>query len=155
MVFHVNSGCYAGIHLGFGKCINHPKQGIRIDCNKPLSYNGKSSHALVFWKGSTQTDFNIGCPCNANLSIRNVWDYGDGVEQSWHAGGAMVVEQDNRTIRIRANSTLQNDFCEDLHCELTWLDEAPHFKENQGFFTRLFRKYQSGFVWFSKLGCIC
>ena len=28
-----------------------------------------------------------------SVEVRNVWDTGDGVMQSWHSGAAMMVEQ--------------------------------------------------------------
>lgn len=140
MVVRVNSGNHGGIRVSFGQCINSPKQGIRFDCEAGLTCRGRSSQAFVFWRNTSPNEIDIACPHNADITIRNVWDNGDGVEQSWHAGGAMVVEQDERTIRIRANSTLENDHCEDFHCELTWLDEPRPFQEKRGFFARLFRR---------------
>ena len=138
MVFRVNSGNHHGLRIKFGDCIDSPNQGIRFDSNGNLTCRGKSNRAFVFWRNSAPDEFEITCPPQSEISIRNVWDNGDGVEQSWHAGGAMVVEQDERTIRIRANSTLQNDRCEDLHCELTWLDEPPVKTSKRGLLHRLF-----------------
>ncbi len=138
MVFRVNSCNHKGIRVKFGECVKSPTQGIRFDSEGALTCHGKTNRAFVFWRGTAPDEFEIGCSTDADITIRNVWDNGDGVEQSWHAGGAMVVEEDGQTIRIRANSTLQNDRCEDLHCELTWLDESPKEPAKRGFFRRLF-----------------
>jgi len=45
------------------------------------------------------------------LWVKNVWDMGDGVMQSWNAGGAMIVEGDAVSRRYLCNDgELDDDF---------------------------------------------
>ena len=47
--------------------------------------------------------------------IRNIWDHGDGVVHSWHAGAAMHMETTpDGVITLYCNSTLENTHCRDL-----------------------------------------
>lgn len=125
MSISVNSGPHLGMHVRFMQAIKKPRQGIRFDSNSLLQSQGISSNSFVFWRNTAPAEFNIGCAANSNISIRNVWAYEDGVEHSWHAGGAMIVEEEANLIRIRANSTLLNDLCEDLVIEISWLNDFP------------------------------
>lgn len=125
MVLSLKTGRHQGIRVRILKGIEHPRQGIRFDSESSLQANGVRGSSLVFWRKSAPSEFDVGCSPNSDIDIRNVWDHGDGVEQSWHAGGAMIVEEEGDVIRIRANSTLLNDKCEDLIVELSWLDVLP------------------------------
>ena len=125
MVLRVNSGNHHGIHVRFVHAIGNPRQGIRMDCDSSLGTNGTNGQSFVFWQDSAPSEFSITCSPNSNIVVRNVWDNGDGVEQSWHAGGAMIVEEADNLIRIHANSTLANDRCDDLVVELSWLITPP------------------------------
>lgn len=126
MVLRVNSGAHQGMRVRFVHAIETPLQGIRMDSNSLLHINGASGRTFVFWRNSAPSEFDLACSPGSEISIRNVWDNGDGVEQSWHAGGAMIVENNDDLIRIRANSTLSNDRCDDLIVELSWLSDVPH-----------------------------
>ena len=125
MVFRINSGAHHGIHIRFVRAIKSPRQGIRLDCNSPLYANGAAGQSFVFWQNSAPFEFTVACAPGSDITVRNVWDNGDGVEQSWHAGGAMVVKEDSKVILIRANSTLSNDRCDDLVVEFSWIDIRP------------------------------
>ncbi len=141
MVLRSNSEFHHGLHVRFVRAIKSPRQGIRLDCNSPLHVNGVAGQSFVFWQDSAPTEFNVACSPNSDIVARNVWDNGDGVEQSWHAGGAMIVENADGMIRIHANSTLANDRCDDLVVELSWLDEVPRDDSKKtSWFSRLFRR---------------
>lgn len=139
MVLRVNSESHQGMHVRLVHAIQSPRQGIRFDCNLPLHANGVTGQALVFWRDTVPSEFDIACSPDSDIVIRNVWDNGDGVEQSWHAGGAMIVKNDGNIIILRANSTLSNDRCEDLVVELSWLDGGPQETMKKiSWFSRLF-----------------
>ncbi|OJW19261.1 MAG: hypothetical protein BGO58_03090 [Sphingopyxis sp. 65-8] len=46
--------------------------------------------------------------------MKNVWDTGDGVMQSWHAGGAMIVEEIENVRRYLCNDGELDDDFDDL-----------------------------------------
>ena len=48
------------------------------------------------------------------LSVKNVWDMGDGVMQSWRGGGAMIVEGDAGSRRYLCNDGEFDDDFDDL-----------------------------------------
>jgi len=114
MSYDLEPGDNANIKVHIIKFDSSPRQGIRFDSEFPMNINGKQSNAFSVWADKAPHDFLIECVPNSKVSIRNIWDNGDGVEQSWHAGGAMIVENKKNLIVCRTNSTLLNDFCNDL-----------------------------------------
>lgn len=118
MFYDLELGKNTEIKVRVIKFISSPRQGIRFDSAMPMSINGKQSNAFSIWLDSAPHDFTIACYPDSKVAIRNIWDNGDGVEQSWHAGGAMIMMKTENGLICKANSTLQNDSCDDLEVEL-------------------------------------
>lgn len=114
MFYELEIGDNTNVKVNIIKFASSPRQGIRFDSETPMSINGKQGTAFSIWPDKAPHDFLIECAPNSKISIRNIWDNGDGVEQSWHAGGAMIVEDRKNIITCRANCTRQNDSCNDL-----------------------------------------
>lgn len=102
------------IHLQIDKVIKAPRQGIRVDSDRPIVVNGKQGTAHSCWLCIAPSEIVIHCPQECCLIFRNIWDNGDGVEQSWHAGGAMTWTKVDGVMCVRCNSTLANDEMNDL-----------------------------------------
>ena len=116
----LESGDHTRLRIRFVSGIESPRQGIRIDCAKDITFQKRRSRSLPFWRDSVPEEFLVQCAPHEEFNVRNLWDNGDGLEHSWHAGGAFWVETLGETLRLHANSTLLNDACEDLVVELTW-----------------------------------
>lgn len=114
MFYDLELGENTEIKVRVIKFISSPRQGIRFDSAMPMSINGKQSNAFSIWLDSAPHDFTIACSPNSKVTIRNIWDNGDGVEQSWHAGGAMTVAKIENGVICKANSTKHKDSCDDL-----------------------------------------
>ena len=126
LLLSINSASRKFLHVKFCDSVERPLQGLRIDSETELKVNGRKGQGFVFWRNSAPREFDIECSPNSTLDVRNVWDNGDGVEQSWHGGAAFWLEMTGETIRLHANSTLQNDKCEDMTVELSWRDEPSN-----------------------------
>lgn len=52
--------------------------------------------------------------------VKNVWDTGNGVVQSWHNGAAMIVTQLDRGRRYQCNEGLPDDDFDDIVFSVSW-----------------------------------
>lgn len=101
--------------LSFEYAILNPRQGLRLDCDDPLVIAGVKNKAFTLWKHTAPSHIKVERTGYASVMIRNIWDNGDGVIQSWHGGGALIAEPGmDKTVRLRCNSTLKNSDCNDL-----------------------------------------
>lgn len=114
MMIRMNVASGDVLHILIDKLIQHPKQGIRFDSDKPIVVNGKIDNAHSCWLAVAPSELVVECPKECCLVIRNIWDNGDGVEQSWHAGGAMTETEVDGCKYVKCNSTLENDAMSDL-----------------------------------------
>lgn len=114
MMIRMNVESGGVLHIMIDKLIQHPRQGIRFDSDKPIVINGKIDKAHSCWLAVAPSELVVECPDECCLVIRNIWDNGDGVEQSWHAGGAMMCADVEGGKSVRCNSTLENDDMNDL-----------------------------------------
>lgn len=71
-------------------------------------------HKKGLFRKGTPTTFTIRGKAGSSVNVRNVWDNGDGVEQSWHGGAAMCVAVTQEGVVFGCNSTMESDACEDL-----------------------------------------
>ena len=79
-----NSECKQGIILDFGKKIKARVVVEGVDC----------PNGAILWEDSTQKEVHFEIKGEtSDFWVRNAWDWGDGVIQSWHHGAAMEVEE--------------------------------------------------------------
>ncbi len=50
----------------------------------------------------------------STIEVKNMWDFGDGVMQSWHNGAAMIVESLPNGRRYRCNDGDPDDDFDDI-----------------------------------------
>lgn len=105
--------------IRYKHCILTPKQGIRLDCAVEMSLDKDKSNAFNIWCDSKMRTVSVSCKPASKVMIRNLWDHGDGVVQSWHAGAAMHAETSlDGAVILYCNSTLKNTRCRDLIVEI-------------------------------------
>ena len=70
------------------------KQGVHLKLKGKLEINGqKLEGSVVLWQDTAPREVEvIAHPKKGPLVVKNVWDTGDGVMQSWHNGAALIVE---------------------------------------------------------------
>lgn len=71
------------------------RQGIMLQAPGPLEVAGKTVPGpIVLWEDTAPkvTEVRIHAPTGP-LQVKNVWDTGNGVVQSWHNGAAMIIDQ--------------------------------------------------------------
>jgi hypothetical protein len=70
------------------------RQGVSLDAyGKVVVANQTINGPIVLWEDTApaETDIMVS-DAPGVLEVKNVWDTGDGVTQSWHNGAAMVLE---------------------------------------------------------------
>jgi len=106
------SGC---LLIALRQSIRVPTQGVRIDCDVAMTLDDHSSQAFNIWADIDPRVLRVACQPSSEVMIRNIWDHGDGVVHSWHAGAAMHMETTpDGVITLYCNSTLENTHCRDL-----------------------------------------
>ena len=120
MIYVLSDASPTEFVLKFEHAVRNPQQGLRLDCDAPLEINGYRDKAFVLWHGTVPERIIVRRTGPEKVTIRNVWDHGDGVVHSWHAGGAIIAESvTGNDILLYCNSTLDNSDCRDLIIRLT------------------------------------
>lgn len=114
MVYRYDTGNQESFHIAFQSGIEKPRQGIRLDSQEAMTVNGVAGQSFEIWRDTAPTSVQVNCQKHTEIAIRNIWDNGDGVAQSWHGGGAMVVEENIGELLFHCNSTMNNSDCRDL-----------------------------------------
>lgn len=95
------------ICVTFEKTNSEWKQGIGLDIFGFFEVNGKKykdkivlwedtapkETTMTLWKEKSKRYHPKRLPRKGFLGIRNVWDTGDGVMESWYWGAAMIIEE--------------------------------------------------------------
>jgi hypothetical protein len=71
------------------------RQGVCLSTDGIFEVNNlKIEKSIVLWQDSAPTEVELMVHSrNGECRVKNVWDAGDGVMQSWHNGAAMIVEE--------------------------------------------------------------
>jgi hypothetical protein len=96
------------------------RQGIALTTEGTFFLNmQKIKNGIVLWQDTApqEVDFSVSSKSRI-LYVKNVWDTGDGVIQSWHNGSAMIVDVNSKHRRYRCNDGLPDDDFDDLVFEL-------------------------------------
>ena len=98
------------------------KQGVYLtgDCEIEIN-NQKIRKRAVIWKDTApeKVEFRV-FSSEGKFCVRNVWDCGDGVMESWHNGAAMIVEEIDNGRRYRCNDGHPDDDFDDLIFRIEW-----------------------------------
>jgi hypothetical protein len=81
------------------------KQGVLLSTKGSFVVNGKDcGRQVVLWQDTApkQVDFEVSSK-DGSVLIKNCWDTGDGVINSWHHGAAMIVDDLGGKRRYRCN----------------------------------------------------
>jgi hypothetical protein len=100
----------------FESCNSEWRQGAYLRINGTFTVNKqKIKNAVAFWQGTAPetVEFEAG-PGVDLIEVRNIWDTGDGVMQSWHNGAAMIVEIVPVGRRYRCNDGFADDDLDDI-----------------------------------------
>lgn len=97
------------------------KQGFKLTVDGSFLINQLVvKKVAVLWEDTAPPEAEFECESQSGIiSVTNVWDFGNGVTQAWHAGAAMIVEQIKRGRRYRCNDGHLDDDFDDLIFELT------------------------------------
>ena len=97
------------------------KQGVSLSLSKGRIRvaDREFSKGIVLWEDtapvSTEVIIVLGSRQVEWLYLKNVWDKGDGVIDSWHNGAAMIIEElSERTNRYRCNDGYPDDDFNDI-----------------------------------------
>lgn len=100
------------------------KQGIGLDCDSFFEIeNERLGKKIAIWEDTApgEVTLNISRPCK-KCFIRNLWDTGNGVIESWHNGAAMIVEEIENGRRYRCNDGHPDDDFDDIIFTIEFLD---------------------------------
>ncbi len=105
-----------GLKVVFDCANSNWRQGIRLDIDDRFEINGQTIRkAIVLWQDTAPKECRfVAHSKKGEVLVRNVWDTGDGVVDSWHNGAAMIVEEFPNGKRYKCNDGLADDDFDDL-----------------------------------------
>jgi hypothetical protein len=105
------------MRLVFESCNAEWRQGasLRVRSEGKIVINGQQLTHAVCWQDTAPetVEFEISGKV-PNIEIKNVWDVGNGVMESWHNGAAMIVETLPTGRRYRCNDGFPDDDFDDI-----------------------------------------
>ncbi len=113
------------VQLVFQSTNSEWRQGIALATRGRFSINGQRlNDSLVLWEDTAPKEIQFVVQSESGiLQIKNVWDVGDGVVNSWHRGAGMIVATDNQQRRVyRCNDGHIDDDFDDLTFTLQTVD---------------------------------
>jgi hypothetical protein len=114
-LFPVEDG--VDLRLTFESCSGEWRQGVSLKVvgNGKIDVNGQQLTHAVFWQDTAPrtVTFKIVGDVTA-IEVKNVWDTGDGVAESWHNGAAMIVDADAAQRTYRCNDGYADDDFDDI-----------------------------------------
>lgn len=102
--------------LVFEECNVEWRQGLALSFKGELRVNDQSiRRGLVLWRDTAPQAVDLFVVNRiSKITLKNVWDTGDGVIHSWHNGAAMIIEPLSRGRRYRCNDGLADEDFDDL-----------------------------------------
>ncbi|MBX3435836.1 MAG: hypothetical protein KF847_21165 [Pirellulales bacterium] len=107
----------AKLRLTFESTDGPWRQGVsvRLRENGSLILNGQESQQFACWRDTAPQVVEFEALGEVTrLEIKNVWDVGNGVMESWHNGAAMIVEETPCGRRYRCNDGYADDDFDDI-----------------------------------------
>lgn len=114
-VVKLNSS-FQKIRLIFEEFGSNWKQGVMLRSKGEFIIDGKRiKNSIILWQVTAPRIVEFGISSNAGeIEVRNVWDTGDGVVHSWHAGAAIYIEETGAGKRYYCNDGHLDDDFNDL-----------------------------------------
>jgi hypothetical protein len=108
-------GC-RNIRLVFESCDSRWRQGVALDLDGDFYVNDRQiSKKVVIWQDTASEVVEISITTEADsIAVKNVWDTGNGVIESWHNGAAMITEDIPDGRRYRCNDGIPDDDFDDI-----------------------------------------
>ena len=108
------NGC-TRFELRFESVSSEWKQGVSVRADCDIVVSGVNSKQMLLWEHYGINPVVVELVQNVEeISIKNIWDVGDGVVHSWHNGAAMVVEPIENGNRYLCNDGHPDDDCNDI-----------------------------------------
>ncbi len=105
------------LRLVFDSCNGEWRQGasLRIRGNGKIIMNGEEVSHAVCWHDTAPRTVEFEVTHNvSSIEVKNVWDVGNGVMESWHNGAAMIVEPLLNGRRYLCNDGFADDDFDDI-----------------------------------------
>ena len=92
------------------------RQGIRLDIEGSFEVSGEIvKKAVLLWQDTAPPEVILKVQTKkGECWVKNVWDVGNGLTESWHNGAAMIVEELPNGRRYRCNDGRADDDFDDL-----------------------------------------
>lgn len=105
------------LRLVFETCNGEWRQGasMRIRDGGSIQINAQVVAHSVCWQDTAPQTVEFSVVGDVTeIEVKNVWDTGNGVMESWHNGAAMIVEPTPSGRRYRCNDGLADDDFDDI-----------------------------------------
>jgi len=105
------------LRLIFEECNGEWRQGVALDTLDKGKFLviGQQFKKVVFWQDTAPPSIEFEVVGGSEpIVVHNVWDWGDGVIESWHHGAAMIVEELENGRRYRCNDGKPDDDFDDI-----------------------------------------
>lgn len=104
------------IRIVFESSAPDRRQGISLTVDGSVEVNGQViKKGIVLWVDTAPPQITLTLNTRkGECLIKNVWDRGDGVMDSWHGGAAMMVEDIGSLRRYQCNDGRENTDFTDL-----------------------------------------
>jgi hypothetical protein len=92
------------------------REGVMLEVDGAFRVNEHEiCKCVVLWRHTAprEVEFSVGAGAQ-RLVVRNVWDVGNGVVESWHNGAAMIVEECEHGRRYRCNDGHPDEDFDDI-----------------------------------------
>ncbi|MGB7158057.1 MAG: hypothetical protein WBD40_08320 [Tepidisphaeraceae bacterium] len=91
------------------------RQGIGLTTKGSFDVNNQTIKKIVLWHDTAPREVVLTVNTKSGeCEVKNVWDTGNGVTESWHNGAAMIVEEVGPLRRYKCNDGRADDDFDDL-----------------------------------------
>jgi hypothetical protein len=116
MVDRLEFSSEAQLQVVFESTKGEWRQGVYLYGDGTFEVNGETiKKAIVLWVDTAPPVISIKVKSKKGIcSVKNVWDTGNGVMESWHNGAAMIVEKSENVRKYRCNDGKSDEDFDDL-----------------------------------------
>lgn len=104
------------VSFTFEQCAGEWRQGALLRSDGRFTIGERTvDSAIAVWEDTAPRSFDIGVDVSDGLiEVRNIWDTGNGVIESWHNAAAMIIELLDNGKRYRCNDGYNDDDFNDI-----------------------------------------
>jgi hypothetical protein len=104
------------LRLVFEECTSEWRQGVALRFQGKVKVNGQIiRRGFMLWHDTAPRTVELELIGKiASIQVKNIWDVGNGVIESWHNGAAMIVEILPEGRRYRCNDGFADDDFNDV-----------------------------------------